>query len=328
MRSVRRIVFASCFLPSFLMFLKRFKLLSWNVRGVGGREKGNVMRNAIKKSRCDVLILQETKCNTMSVPILSRFLPNFFNQEVAYNLAINSAGGILIAWKYCFSLINSWSTPHSLIVLLTQTSTGQLFIVTNVYGPADDPSKPQFITELRQIAARISHPWIIAGDFNLVRWLTDRSALQRSYSLMDGFNKFITDTGLIDIPLRNRVFTWSSKRPQPVFSKLDRVFSSLEWMTSYPVITLEASEIIVSDHSPLILTCKGLRQTRKFCKFEKFWFRYQIPRAMVQNLWNPGISADPITHFHQSAKLLHKGLTLWQAETFGNLDRLLQECKD
>lgn len=238
------------------MFIKNFILLCWNIRGLGGSEKGNVMRNLIKSSRCDVLILQEAKCNEMNLEVIMRFLPNFFHQEVAYNLAIHSAGGIIVAWKHSFSLINSWSTAHSLTVLLRQSSTGKLFLITNVYGPSDDLLKSQFIMELRKIATLISHPWIIAGDFNLVRWLTDRSASQRCFRLMDQFNGFIADMGLTDIPLRNRVYTWSSKRPDPVFSKLDRVFTSLEWTTSYPIITLEAKEVLISDHSPLILTCK------------------------------------------------------------------------
>lgn len=94
----------------------------------------------------------------------------------------------------------------------------------------------------------------------------------------------------MDVPLRNRTYTWSSKRPVPSFSRLDRVFTSPEWAEEYPVITLEALEVLVSDHTPLILTCKGLESRRRVYKLETFWFKYDTPKAMVQQLWQGGYS--------------------------------------
>lgn len=329
----------ACFNPSlvvFWMFFSRFsmnlqkiKLLSWNVRGLGCVNKGNVVRNTIKNSRCDLCLLQEMKCNSINYSIITKFLPSFFNQDVAFNLAQNSAGGVLIAWKHSFTMLKSWSTKHTVTVVLRQNNSGQVIAVSNVYGPSDDALKPQFILELRSLASLISTPWLIVGDFNLVRWLTDRSASLSNFTLMQRFNEFITAAGLVDTPLRNRLFTWSSKRPAPVFSKLDRVFTSTEWVLSYPVITLQALEILISDHAPLLLTCKGLAQRKKQFKLECFWFNYEVPKEIVHRLWNSSsASPDPMQTFHSTTKILHKALTLWQEQTFGHIDKKLQECKD
>lgn len=146
---------------------------------------------------------------------------------------------------------------NSVTVLLKQIKSGQLVAISNVYEPSEDIFKPQFVQELSQLSSMISYPWCIAGDFNLVRWLTDISASLSNFRLMQLFNDFVAGAGLVDTPLRNRLFTWSSKRPQPIFSKLDRVFITIEWTEAYPVITLEALEVLVSDHAPLVLTCKG-----------------------------------------------------------------------
>lgn len=312
------------------MFLKKFKFLSWNVRGLGDDEKCNVVRNVIKNSRCDVCVLQETKCNKFVLSYILRFLPSFFSFDVAYNLASNSKGGTIIIWKRTFELVSSWSTRHSVTVLLRQISTGAQFLVTNVYGPSEDALKPQFIDELRSLLSLVAVPWILAGDFNLTRWLTDRSANMGSFNLMDLFNQFITDSGVIDVPLRNRAYTWSSKRPQPVFSKLDRVFTSPEWTNSYPIILLEALEVMVSDHTPIMLTCKGIHQQQRRFQFESFWFKYQCPKLMVQQLWadNTNNLHSPILNFHHRTKLLHRALKLWQAEAFGAMEKQLQFCKD
>lgn len=200
------------------MFLKKFKLLSWNVRGLGSDEKCLVVKNTIKNSRCDVCVLQETKSNIISLPYVLRFLPSFFDYDVAFNLAQNSSGGMIIAWKRAFKLVAQWSTRHTITVRLQQTATGSFFTITNAYGPTVDSLKEGFITELSLAASLADSNWLLAGDFNLVRWLTDCSSCCSSFRLMELFNEFISQSGLMDVPLRNRAYTWSNNRAKPVFS--------------------------------------------------------------------------------------------------------------
>ncbi|XP_078173283.1 uncharacterized protein LOC144567103 [Carex rostrata] len=145
---------------------------------------------------------------------------------------------------------------------------------------------------------------------------------------MQLFNDFISDAGLVDTPIKNRKFTWTSKRPDPVFSKIDRVLTSAEWTVAYPVITLEALEILISDHTPLLLSCKGLQQQARNNKFECFWFNYEMPRAMVQNLWNNPATLEPLLHFHKKTKMLHKALSIWQKQNFGVMQKELQGVRD
>ena len=116
----------------FLMSYKKIRILSWNCRGLGNLEKCNVVCDVIRSARCDVCLLQETKLNEVVFKYVSRFLPSFFNFNVAYNQAFNTSGGLIIAWKRSFELIASWSTIHTLSVILRQESTGFVFLVTNV----------------------------------------------------------------------------------------------------------------------------------------------------------------------------------------------------
>lgn len=262
----------------------------------------------------------------MDFAYVSRFLPFFFSYDVAFNMALNTAGGTIIAWTRSFSLVNTWSTKHAVTVILKHLATGSVIVVTNAYGPTDDTLKQQFIHELRYMASLVSNPWLLVGDFNLIRWMVDRSTGSRNFDLMDRFNEFISEVGIIDIPLHNRTFTWTNKRPQPTLSKLDRIFISTEWSSSYLVITLEALEIIVSDHAPLVLTCKGLLQRKKRFRLETYWFKYQTPKAMVQRLWGQSLMGQPIVKFHQRTHLLHRALHLWRLEAFGHLEKQLEFC--
>lgn len=145
---------------------------------------------------------------------------------------------------------SAWATTHTISVVLTEISSGQKFTVTNTYGPSVDQQKSEYIKELRKLAANIEGPWLIAGDFNLVRWLVDRSGDMRGISLMCEFNDLITEFALSDVPLKNRSYTWSNHRPIPIFSKLDRIFVTGQWEAHFPNILLTALEATVSDTHP------------------------------------------------------------------------------
>lgn len=142
------------------------------------------------------------KLNEMTFNYIVRFLPSFFNFECAYILADSSKGGQLIAWKKQFQLLNSWATQHTLTVLLHNQCTDENMTYTTVYRPSVDVAKPNFIAELYEVASKIEPSWIIAGDFNLVRWLIDRSREYRGFGLMDSFNDYISVAGLNDVPLK------------------------------------------------------------------------------------------------------------------------------
>lgn len=186
------------------MSYKRLKNLSWNCRGLGSLEKCLVVRNVIKSSRCDIICLQETKLDSLELSHVHTILPTFFDKQCGYINAIGTSGGCLIAWKRNYVAISSWATSHFISVLLLQTNYGKQFVVTNVYGPSQDEEKLMFICEIRVFSGHVSQPWILVGDFKLVRWLVDRTGDMRSFGLMSAFNDLISELKLIDVPLKNR----------------------------------------------------------------------------------------------------------------------------
>lgn len=166
------------------MNLQKFKLLSWNVRGLGCLEKCLVVRNVIREARCDFVCLQETKWNNWELNYVLSLLPSYFQSDCMFITALNSRGGCLISWKRKYLLKSSWATKHTISVLLFDSCTGQQFIITNTYGPSVEDQKNQYLIELRSLAATIDQPWLIAGDFNLARWMIDRTGDMRGISLM------------------------------------------------------------------------------------------------------------------------------------------------
>jgi endonuclease/exonuclease/phosphatase family metal-dependent hydrolase len=102
-------------------------------------------------------------------------------------------------------------------------------------------------------------PWILLGDFNIIRDVNDTtSANPNLHSIID-FNLLITDLQLQDLPLNGRIYTWSNKRPQPS-SKLDRIFLSQHWdnLASHNPYLFDLPTT-TSDHAPLGLKLKKNR---------------------------------------------------------------------
>lgn len=72
---------------------KHWKVLCWNVRGLNSDKKWDSIRDKIVKSQCDVICLQETKCEFFYFASLSAFAHHnsmFFNTSHLFELRVVS----------------------------------------------------------------------------------------------------------------------------------------------------------------------------------------------------------------------------------------------
>jgi exonuclease III len=97
------------------------------------------------------------------------------------------------------------------------------FRVTTVYGAAEE-DKQDFLDELHKSMQNEDKPIIIGGDFNLVRYLEDKSNRRVDFNGCDKFNEWIDKHCMLEINLLGRGFTWSNNQGDPIMSHIDRVF--------------------------------------------------------------------------------------------------------
>jgi len=142
----------------------------------------------------------------------------------------------------------------SVSVLLQASDGSEPWCLTSVYGLQPDADKVEFLAELRSIRSSISHPWMIAGDFNLILDATDKNNLNLNRRNMGRFRRFVDEMELKDVPLHGRYFTWSNERENATLEKLDRVLVMVDWELLYPACFLQALSSDMSDHCPLHLT--------------------------------------------------------------------------
>ena len=98
--------------------------------------------------------------------------------------------------------------------------------------------KAPFLSEMANVADTISGPWIVIGDFNLVRDPSDKNTPSFDASEAALFNDLINNIGWIEIPLSNRSYTWSNKQACPTLVRLDRCFVNDAWDALFPNTSL------------------------------------------------------------------------------------------
>eukprot|EP00253_Pinus_taeda_P033682 PITA_33682 len=125
-------------------------------------------------------------------------------------------------------------------------------MITNVYGPQKQANKLKLFTSVEDLRAR--HPilpWIVAGDFNMIRSLSEKKGGTRQLSRDSmAFQNFIMNMGLVDTETINGTFTWNNKRggASQVASKLDRFIISEDLLLTGPAITASILPFGGSDH--------------------------------------------------------------------------------
>ena len=113
------------------------KLLSWNVRGLGGAGKKREVSHLVRERKPFILCIQETK-----LPVFDAFVCKSIwgddNVDYSYQPSVGASGGIVMLWD--LNEVEVWSTvslDHVLAVAGHFLQSGEQFVVFNVYAPCD-----------------------------------------------------------------------------------------------------------------------------------------------------------------------------------------------
>lgn len=199
------------------------KILSWNVRALDDDDKCSLVRDTINSCCPSVVCLHETKLASLTPFKLRWFLPMKFTDH-AVTLSEGTSGGILVAWNSS-SVAGQVVVAHRyhITVKLVSTETNCQFLLTAVYAPCLSTKRSAFFEAVSEVAADLDTPWAVLGDFNMYRFSHEKSRGRLCWTTMEHLNSWIREQGLDDIPIENKLFTWSNKRNSPTLVCLDHV---------------------------------------------------------------------------------------------------------
>ncbi|KAJ1276319.1 hypothetical protein BS78_05G205600, partial [Paspalum vaginatum] len=286
--------------------------LIWNIRGLGLHGRLPALVSRIRESSADFVCIVETKKSSFSEGYL-RSLTGLVPFNWCFLPASGSAGGILVGAKSdVFVLTVGDMLQFSVSTFLLDKKSGLSWKLVAIYGSPHEEGKLGFLEELDKIMGAWQGP-ILLGESNGVvnhRWT-------------DGFNEWITKWGLIELNPFNRRFTWTNNQEVPVLAKLDRIFVSTDWATTFPFASVKALDRLPSDHNPLVLdTGNNVSFGKKKFRFEKWWLEIPTFREVVTRAWSsPGEGKKAIDRWQAKIRHLRKVIRGWAANEVATLNK-------
>jgi hypothetical protein len=140
------------------------------MQGLGDDGKCTVVRDHVIAANPSVLcIYLGDKASFLSAWKARSFLPPALSQFSNAD-ADGSRGGMLTAFDpRLLNLKSSDARRFSLTTSFESTTSDVAFTVNNVYAPSDHDLTQDFVTEMVGLTAVVSGPWLIIGNFNLIR---------------------------------------------------------------------------------------------------------------------------------------------------------------
>lgn len=126
-------------------------ILGWNPRGLNSAARREVVAEMASLANASILCVQETKLASISdsdaIAIAGPSRRNFF-----FLPALGTRGGIAIFWNASLvSLSDCVLRMFSVSATVTILRKGTSFLLSTVYGPAEDELKPAFLQEMRSL---------------------------------------------------------------------------------------------------------------------------------------------------------------------------------
>ena len=123
-----------------------------------------------------------------------------------------------------------------------------------VYGPSHEELKGEFLVELAASCNGMQVPYIVGGDFNILRHSGEKNKKHNSHKSTDLFNSIISTLAPRKIHINGGKYTWTNQQAHPTLEKLDRILMYEEWENMYPLVSVRKLVQEISHHNPLLLS--------------------------------------------------------------------------
>ncbi|KAE8766271.1 hypothetical protein D1007_62561 [Hordeum vulgare] len=273
------------------------KLLCWNIRGFGLPGRRRQLVEYLRQEEIDIVGLQETIRQDFSLLELQRLSRHHFSWQ--WLPASGHSRGILLGVREETFLLEDMDQGEFFVSMaITDRRTHLSWEVIIVYGPADHARSAEFLAELKNKVDRCTTPVVVAGDFDLIRWASDKSSPNVDRPRVRLFNDYIADLALREIARVGARYTWSNKQGHHA-----------DWLRPY------ASALLVGGRLP--------PRSWRFC-FESFWLDQPGFRELVRDRWHRAAASPPRVYcavdiWHHCAKMARQAMKGWGANLGADL---------
>ena len=188
---------------------------------------------------------------------------------------------------------------------------------TGIYGPNLNKNHQFMWEELAGLNSWWNLPWCLGGDFNVIRFPSERLGAGRFTRCMYDFLDFISLHGLMDSHLEEGLYTWSNSTAA----------SRIDWFLLSPILVDYLSHFfqkrlprVLSDHFPILLESGSHRRGRIPFRFENMWLKAEGFLDKVKSWWeNYHFQGTPSFILAKKLTALKSDLKKWNEIDFGNI---------
>ncbi|XP_056697347.1 uncharacterized protein [Spinacia oleracea] len=248
-------------------------ILYWNARGMG---RISFLRNInllIQQHQPNVIVISETRISRTNT------------QEIVNKLTYDEwmmveparyAGGIVVLWRSRYVSFEPIKVgPQGIHGILQVLSSHKLFFVSFIYASPKFRVRKELWNVFELLAGIMDLPWCIIGDFNEVVIAHEKFGgwpikEHRANLLLN----CMRSCGMLDLGFTGQKFTWTNKiRTGPIMERLDRAWTTVDWLNMFPSAFLKVLPRLTSDHCPILLNLSkpvGQQKPKPF-RFEPMW---------------------------------------------------------
>ncbi|XP_074288545.1 uncharacterized protein LOC141613701 [Silene latifolia] len=209
-------------------------------------------------------------------------------------------------------------------------ASNQSIAVTFVYGFNDPRARVGLWDELTSISATITQAWVVLGDFNVVRKLSERAGPNppSTQDILD-FNACLAHCYLDDMHSMGYDFTWSNKQctGTRTWARLDRVLVNPDWLLRFPSSFALSLPPGVPDHSPLLVTVAPAGSIKRRFSFLNIWHDHSDYKRLIATAWQIPCYGSPMYQLFHKLKSVRSSLQILHKESFSDISGKVQAIK-
>ncbi|XP_074318437.1 uncharacterized protein LOC141655247 [Silene latifolia] len=179
----------------------------WNVQGTGSKNKIKAIKEIVRIYKPSVLALVETHMGGDHAVKLGKIIGYDGHSRVN---SIGFSGGIWLYWRRDVVTVNP-VREHAQFITVEIARNGEFpWFFSAVYASPDPTNRRELWLELENFARTNNRPWIMAGDFNETRSLTERHGGDSNMARRcERFNDWIENCDLIELAFAGPSHTWA-----------------------------------------------------------------------------------------------------------------------
>nr|GEV20669.1 RNA-directed DNA polymerase, eukaryota [Tanacetum cinerariifolium] len=303
--------------------------MGYNMDGPRLQGQKDWVKELCTKNKVNFLAIQETKMESMELCSVKTCWGNFAFDYV-HSDSVGNSGGILCVWDpNSFRRSNITISDYFIMIRGMWLKTGVNLLIVAVYAPHDLRGKRMLWDYLTHVINQWDGKVVTMGDFNDVRYKSDRFGLVFNVQGADVFNSFVANAGLKEVPLGGSSFTCCHKSATKM-SKLDRFLISKNLLITCPNISATTLDRYLSDHRPILL-----RETQSDYgpvpfRFFHHWTKLEGFNKFVIDTWSEahGDDSNAMRNMMRKLKYLKVKIREWNNGNRNNTKRAIEKYKE